>query len=723
MDALVLDDADDAAVGGSPEPDAPPQRVSVGEVALLGPAVDDHDALRAGVVGLFEDTAFEHADTHGLEVARRDHPGGHLTLRRIVGQALDLERVGEAALQGVVEGDGRRLYAGQRRHLAHHVAVELLDDRPVRVVREAARVPGVRKREVGPEHVGRAEAGVHGLEVAERTHEERRSHQQHHGQPELPRHQESPHGHAGRRDAGAAVLEVGLEVQPSVLERRQDREAQTDQEGRTHREAQDRSVEARLAQGEQFRRRQGQQHLDAQRGQDDAPHGRHARHEQPLGQEAADQVGAAGPHGTQHGQFPAARRAPGQQEVGHVHAGDEKHGQNRPEEHPEGQRQVGASDVGQALHEGTPVGVGLGIFGLEVGHDARHLGLGIGQGGPIGQPPDDRGPVALPLGGGPVHADGSPELGARCGELHAGGEDAHHLVRASIHHQRATDHLRVGPELVPPEAVREDHHGRAAVGVLTRQERPAGLHLDAQDVVDARGQLGRGHPQRARARPGQDGLAGEDHAQRLEPRAPVHVVEVVRRRRRLANRARRAVVLPDDGQFLGVLVGERPQEHPLHDAEDRRAGPDPQGQREHHHRREPRRAPHRPDRQSQVPRPPLHRHPPRHPVHTLRVVGPTRFLHGLHVPEASQHLAAGFVFGPSPGHQLPDALFQMEGDLVPDIGLDHPAREDAPPHVPPVHARYPVGAAIFSTWATASAWRAQRSASRSNCRRPFRVRV
>ena len=47
------------------------------------------------------------------------------------------------------------------------------------------------------------------------------------------------------------------------------------------------------------------------------------------------------------------------------------------------------------------------------------------------------------------------------------------------------------------------------------------------------------------------------------------------------------VLLPDQDQAVGLRVGQRSEQDAVYHAENRRVGPDSQGQREHDHRCEP----------------------------------------------------------------------------------------------------------------------------------------
>ena len=72
-----------------------------------------------------------------------------------------------------------------------------------------------------------------------------------------------------------------------------------------------------------------------------------------------------------------------------------------------------------------------------------------------------------------------------------------------------------------------------------------------------------------------------------EHAAAVAVGGVGHRRHRIARDAARGAVFPDPDQAVRVAQGQRPQQHGVHDAEDRGVGADGDGERGHRDRGEP----------------------------------------------------------------------------------------------------------------------------------------
>ena len=153
--------------------------------------------------------------------------------------------------------------------------------------------------------------------------------------------------------------------------------------------------------------------------------------------------------------------------------------------------------------------------------------------------------------------------------------------------------MRIATERRLPEAVAEDRNTRLAVVLFLFGERAAQERRGAQHVekVAAHAEIlkalrlaeaGQEHVGRAAAVVAEL-LVGGDAGEALVAPLPVGPVGG---RRDVPRPAPKRIRLEDPDQFVGILVGQRPEQHRADDAEDRGAGADADGERGDRNRRE-----------------------------------------------------------------------------------------------------------------------------------------
>ena len=253
------------------------------------------------------------------------------------------------------------------------------------------------------------------------------------------------------------------------------------------------------------------------------------------------------------------------------------------------------------------------------------------------EPPEEVGEVAgAPgrIGGIDPHRD--PRLRVAIGEGEARGHDAEHAGGGAVELHRAPHDRRVGPEAALPQPVAQDHHVVMARCVLVRSEHAAQRRLDPEHREERPGAV---HDVQAFGvvAAGERALRPTPETE-LVPRPRLRpVVLVLGPRGGERHQVHRRELRPHHGQPVRLRVGERSQEHPVHDAEDRRVRADAERQREHEHHGEARSAGELPERVLEILSEVLHdRLPPRfvpgpirHPCREtapscLRPLGPRR---------------------------------------------------------------------------------------------------
>ena len=187
------------------------------------------------------------------------------------------------------------------------------------------------------------EAAIEMLQVVEAAREEPASSHEQHRQRHLRHHQALPHARLTDADAGGRTHFPHRLVQldAGALQRRHEAEANRGEQGDGEREEPDAKVRRGrqgLGQGvggqdreQQVAEPDRQQHPDQRAGG-----GEH----EAFGQRLPDQAPSRRAQREPHGHLLLARRGPGQQQVGHVRAGDEQHEPDHRHQHHQRRREV-----------------------------------------------------------------------------------------------------------------------------------------------------------------------------------------------------------------------------------------------------------------------------------------------------------------------------------------------------------------------------------------------
>ncbi len=191
--------------------------------------------------------------------------------------------------------------------------------------------------------------------------------------------------------------------------------------------------------------------------------------------------------------------------------------------------------------------------------------------------------VVRPLPDGDVDLGDPGKVGRREGET---GDDTHDGVRAAIESQCAADGLAARPEPALPQPGADQHHRGSTDLILAARECPPEHRTHPEQREEVRGDEGSHHLLR-RALPGddeagvpgdpelgEDGVGGPPVPEVREGDGPPGEVGLGR-------------VDPDEAVRIGE--GERAEQHPVDQREERGVGAHPEGDGEHRHRREARR--------------------------------------------------------------------------------------------------------------------------------------
>ena len=401
-------------------------------------------------------------------------------------------------------------------------------------------VLGLRKREVEREQVGRLEPGVHPLEPGEALEQQARPGEQRERQRDLGHHQAPPERVAAAVGGGpaAAFLERALQVRRRGV----DRGREPEQHARQHRddEGEDhhRPVDPDLVAARQVADVHRHQGAHAEVGQEQPHHAAGQRDDDALGEELPEQALPRGAERGAHRDLLRPRRGAGQQQVGHVGAGDEEHEPHRAEKDEQGGPDIAGGLEAQAGDVETPVRrVLVGVIPLELLGEGPHLALGLRHRHPGLHP---RREVEILVGAavvghliGPEH-DRRPDLRVPVEEVaEPARHDPDHLEALAVERQTSADDLRIRPEDPLPGVVAEHRDVLAPHRVLARLERAAqhGRHLQRGEVPS--GDPLPDHPHRL-PHPGQIGLPAALHRHGLERAAlPLIVDESRHRDRRL----------------------------------------------------------------------------------------------------------------------------------------------------------------------------------------------
>ena len=322
---------------------------------------------------------------------------------------------------------------------------------------------------------------------------------------------------------------------------------------------------------------------DPESGENDAEEPARHREDEALRQELEEQPPAVRAERGPDRDLASPDLGPREEEVGHVGAGDEQQEHHGAGEEEERGAHASRDLVGERYGEGREAhGLGVEPF---LGEAAGHrLELGRGLRGRRSRRELRRrveAVIAALLGG--VEEERHPELRRLRGVLaevrgktEAAGHDADHLAGPAVDQDRPAHEPGVAPVAALPEPVADDHHRVRARLLLFRSEVPA------EDRI------------RAQGREGVDGDGGDAHAHRVP--VPREVGLVGGPRRHLAEGGQAPVVehlvladprlveagpaAPDHDAGVRSVVGEGPDEHRVHHAEEGGGRADAESERE-----------------------------------------------------------------------------------------------------------------------------------------------
>ena len=277
-----------------------------------------------------------------------------------------------------------------------------------------------------------------------------------------------------------------------------------------------------------------------------------------------------------------------------------------------------------------------------------------------------------------------------------------------FHHERLPDRARASPADALPQAVANEDHGRPARVILIGQKGAALLEANPQD----REQLGRDLPaghvlglplftDRA------DGEPPRRHRQRAAPAAAVEEVGIGKRPAVAVLRGLVRLLVQGD-QSVGFRVGQRLQQHAVHDGKDDRGRAGAERQRQQHDGGKSRLLPEGARGVPDVLQPIVQ------PARAARIA--TLLLHLLRAAEREHRLSSRLPGREASSHQIRDMLVEMKAQLPLEL-LFHAA--PAPQALPPVHSTAP--SAIPRMSPIASVNRCQPAASALSPARPFFV--
>ena len=261
-----------------------------------------------------------------------------------------------------------------------------------------------------------------------------------------------------------------------------------------------------------------------------------------------------------------------EEEVRNVRARDHQHQRHSTQNHPERARGVAhyriakRGDVRREVvvaHE--PGRVRRRELLRESRRETREIGARRVDGGVSSETADRPVAVIVDWGGGRVEPEWEPELGIGGGtdrrEVLVRRQYPHHLHRIPFDADRLADYPRIAAEAGEPVRVREHGDGCRARAVVVRVDRSTERCVHAEDLADARGDLGGSHSLRAPASHHREIMAYED-ADRIEGAVVIQVIEVASRRHApLAGDRLAGDETPDLHEAVGVRVGEGIQHH------------------------------------------------------------------------------------------------------------------------------------------------------------------
>ncbi len=370
--------------------------------------------------------------------------------------------------------------------------------------------------------------------------------------------------------APGAVLELDAGIAAGRLECRKHAEGEADQRGEGETEAEYGAVHGDRAGARQAGRSEGHQRAHAEGRHDGAERAAEQREDQALGQQLADEPPVAGTQRGAERELAPALNASGEQQVGHVDAGDHQHQGHGGEEREE--RRLDAP--GEVVPEGVDGECRAGSVGIDV-----ELRQGPAQRVDLARGLIDADARLEPCHGAKVVSPGvlgevvlhrGPQRRLR--RQHVLEPPRHHAdddPRIAVEHDGAPDDRAIGAEAAAPERVAEDDDAGAAEAVLGGVEVAAQGRRHAEDV-----EVAGAHPlaleELRLGRAGHRRPPGPEHGDPVEGARAllelgVHAVGAL-----LAPAG--IVRLPDHGDAPGAKIRQRLEQDRVHGADRREGG-------------------------------------------------------------------------------------------------------------------------------------------------------
>ena len=162
------------------------------------------------------------------------------------------------------------------------------------------------------------------------------------------------------------------------------------------------------------------------------------------------------------------------------------------------------------------------------------------------------------------------------------GQHADDRVGRAVEHQRLTEHRRIAVEALLPHLLADQHHAWAAAAIFIRRKVAADDRLQSE----RRQQRGRGVQANhlfGIAAPGQRERVACGQREIAEHLLPLLHFEESRIREPDADEVVFLVGGRESHQSIGLVIGQRPQEHGVDDAEERDVGADAERERADDH--------------------------------------------------------------------------------------------------------------------------------------------
>ncbi len=318
---------------------------------------------------------------------------------------------------------------------------------------------------------------------------------------------------------------------------------------------------------------------------DDPQHAAAEREDDILGEELPDQPPPAGAERRAHDHFPLAGHTASESQVGEVGAADQEHEAGGRHQHQQARAHIGPDERARVvLHDHAPTLVRCREVLCDAGANHVHAGLRLSDRHAVLQTGERGQPVEVPRHVRGLERQRAPDLGGRAVEGAALGQDADDCVGLSVELHDPVHDAGVGPELTGPQRVTEDGDLVLAELILVGQERAAEGRRDAEDLEIARRHPGAAQLDR-RLAAGHGDVATGLGRHEVEDGVVLLPVEKVQGRDSVPLPLRRLLEHPHDP--LGLFVGQRLQENPVHEAENGDVGTHTDGQRQHCNRGKP----------------------------------------------------------------------------------------------------------------------------------------